>query len=273
MANSASAAVFGLQDATLQAKLHSFYGVFIDEYRKVCKERNINPRATIYGIPHDSVVAKDRSTIFILSSPGKATDATSTDRYLDLTQNGDVQLQDLLTAANRDLGLQDITAIRFDLALLEKADPERRTMFRGEIGRALDQLLAKVKAVENLGIKEAATYLENARQRFNAGDPSGFSDSKSNCRNAITSLCKKLGGTDRVREAVRKMVKDGLLGEKEGDVVLAVENLVAHLHGLASKTGTHPPLADQNDALLTLRLTEAIVDYIATEAMRARGIA
>ena len=41
-----------------------------------------------------------------------------------------------------------------------------------------------------------------------------------------------------------------------------IEDVTAKLHGLASKTGTHPPLADEDDALFTLRLTEAVVEYI-----------
>lgn len=266
------ASMHPIEDKELQAKLQRFYPPFLQMFRKVCLENNINPRVAIFGMPHDSVVAVDKTRIIILAGKGTATDSGSTDRFMDLTDKSPVEIPRLQEEVSRLLGLSNTAVLVYDRALLDRPEGDHEIEFRADALGLIRNLQDRVRQIESLGIKEAMTYLENAKQRFNAGNPEGYSDCKANCRNALISLCKTLGGTERIRDAIPKMGKAGLIGEREGEVILALTDLAAKLHGQASKKGTHPPLAERDEAQFTLKVTDALIELITSSAMRSKGL-
>lgn len=253
-------------------QLNAFYERFLEEHRNVFKEASLPLRVTLFGQPHDAIIAIDRSSVFFIASPGTATAALSTESCFDFSAQGTVAPQELMRSAAREHGWERMVSLQFSRGLLDAPADQQREEFRRVAEETVNGIRQRQETAGALGITEALTYLDNARARYDAGGAAGFSDCKANCRNAIISLMRGLAGTETIREAVKKLNKEGLLGKREAEVVEAIEDLIARLHGLASKTGTHPPLATEEDARFTLRLTEATVEYIVGLAGKAKGL-
>jgi hypothetical protein len=256
----------------LYNQLSQFYSRFLEEHRKVLQDNRLLPKVTVFGQPHDTIIAVDTKSVIIIASKGTSTDSTSTDRYFDFSSRGTVTPQELMRAAAREMGWQSMMPLSFNKSLLDAPEDYQREEFRRVSEKMVDDVRQKQRVANALGITEALTYLENARIRYEAGGSTGFSDCKANCRNAIASLMRGLSGTDKVRDAVKKLHQQGLLGERETEVVEAIADLITKLYGLASKTGTHPPLATEDDAHFTLRITEAVVEYIVRIVAKAKGL-
>ena len=62
---------------------------------------------------------------------------------------------------------------------------------------------------------EAYIYLRNAQDRLNSYTAEGYSDCKTNCRCALISVLKVLTGKENVKEAVKELGNQGVLGERE----------------------------------------------------------
>jgi hypothetical protein len=253
-------------------QLQEFYRRFLSEHRKALKDAGVPLRATLFGRHHDAIIAITSSSLVVVAAKGTSTDGSSTDRYLGFSSQPEVTRTELMRSAAREFGWQDMASLEFSLGLLEAAEDQQRDEARRVSEIMVDQMRGKQKVAKALGVTEALTYLDNARSRFEAGGASGFSDCKANCRNAILSLVRGLTGTDNLRNGVKKLDKEGLLGGREAEVVKAIEDLVAKLHGLASKTGTHPPMATEEDARFALALAEATVQYLVRTVAKAKGL-
>lgn len=274
MANSSMVAVNRnlVSDDVLYNQLDGFYRRFLEEHRKVLQENRFPLRVTLFGQPHDSIIAVDTASVIVVACKGNSTHLSSRDCYVDLSSQGTVTPQALKRSAAQRFGWERMVSLYFDRQLLNASDELQRAEFRRVSERMVEEIQRKQKMAKELGITEAFTYLANARARFDAGGEPGFSDCKANCRNAIVSLMRGLTGTENIHEAVKKLNEKGLLGEREKEVIDAIESLVKKLHGLASKTGTHPPLATEEDAHFTLRLTEAVVEYVVSLVAKAKGL-
>jgi len=127
------------------------------------------------------------------------------------------------------------------------------------------------REISRYSFTEAHKYLKNAKRRFNTKTPEGYSDCKANCRNALMSTLEALTGMNTIKEAAKELAKQGILGEREEDFIEAFEKLLAALHGVDSKKGSHPPMTrNKNDAELALNLTTSVVKYIINQAIRQR---
>lgn len=246
----------------MRQQLGQLYSRFLQELRKTLDESELPPRITLFGQPHDAIIALDQETILVVSSKGTATSSASTEWYYDFSSKGKITPEEIMRSGAEEFGLTRMTYLRFNRSLLERSQEEQKKEFRAMSEKIVADIQKTRTTANDLGITEAITYLENARARFDEGGSTGYSDCKTNCRSAIVSLMNSLAGTDRIRDAVKKLHKEGLLGEREAEVIEALENLLAKIHDLASKKGAHPPLAEEDEALFTLKLTEAAVEYV-----------
>ena len=132
-----------------------------------------------------------------------------------------------------------------------------------EVNRPIEEVVR-----EGSPFNEAHGYLNNAKRRIKTKTPAGYSDCKTNCRNALLSILRELTGKERVREAAKELTNQGILGERESEFTETFEKLLGILHGLDSKEGAHPPMTrNENDAKLALNLTRDIVEYIINQAI------
>ena len=135
-----------------------------------------------------------------------------------------------------------------------------------EVNRPIEE-----REIDRYSFDEAHRYLRNAKRRIKNKTPEGYSDCKANCRNALMSTLQTLTGKEKVKEATKELINQGLLGERETEFTENLEKLIATLHGLDSKKGSHPPMTrSESDAELALNLTRDIVEYIINQATKAR---
>jgi len=135
-----------------------------------------------------------------------------------------------------------------------------------KVNRPIEEL-----EIDRYSFNEAHRYLKNAKRRIKTKTPEGYSDCKANCRNALDSILQTLTGKEKVREATRELINQGMLGERESEFTGNLEKLIVTLHGLDSKKGSHPPMTrSENDAKLALNLTRDIVEYIINQATQPR---
>ena len=101
--------------------------------------------------------------------------------------------------------------------------------------------------------------------------PEGYSNCKTDCRNAVISALSSLSGTEDIRKAVKILGKKGIIGGREEELITAFENLLAKMKDVLSKKGPHPPMAtEEEDAELALNITQALLTYLAKRALRVR---
>ncbi len=256
----------------LHGQLSQFYRNFLKEHREILNGHGLPARATLFGQPHDAVILVDTASIIVIACKGTATDTSSTEHYIDLSSKGEVEVPMLMRSAARDFGWNDMIPLVFSRILLDKSEVEQKKEYHQISEAMVENIQRRRKVADELGITEAFEYLANAKARFDTGGATGFSDCKANCRNAIKSLMIGLAKTEDINLAMKQLNKEGLLGKREAEVVEAISNLISKLHGLASKKGTHPPLADEDDALFTLKLTNSAVEYIVTLVSKAKGL-
>lgn len=144
----------------------------------------------------------------------------------------------------------------------------------GEKGREPVEVSQGPSAVlDEVAFSEAYQYLQNAEARFDTKSAVGYSDCKTNCRNALISALKTLTGKEDIREAVRELGKQGILGKREQEFIESFAELLVKLYGLVSKKGAHPPMTrEEDDAKLVLSITTSIISYITNQATRQRGV-
>lgn len=126
--------------------------------------------------------------------------------------------------------------------------------------------------LDKLAFSESYQYLEDAKARFDTKSAVGYSGCKANCRNALMSALKILTDKEKISEAARELVRQGILGKREKQFTEAFSKLLVILHGLDSKKGSHPPMTrKEGDAELALNLTTSVISYITNQATRQRG--
>jgi len=135
-----------------------------------------------------------------------------------------------------------------------------------EVNRPIEEVVR-----EGYPFNEAHRYLKNAKRRIKAKTPEGYSDCKANCRNALDSMLQALTGKEKVREAIKELHIQRILGEREEEFVKTFGDLLIILHRIDSKKGSHPPMTrNVHDAKLALNLTEGILEYIISQATLQR---
>ena len=80
------------------------------------------------------------------------------------------------------------------------------------IGEARGDRQSTPTVLDELALSESYEYLKNAKDRFDAKSAVGYSDCKTNCRNALLSVLRTLTGVEDTREALRELYKQGILG-------------------------------------------------------------
>ena len=126
--------------------------------------------------------------------------------------------------------------------------------------------------LEKLGLNESFRYLQNAKSRFDTKTPEGYSNCKADCRNALVSALYNITGIEKIREAVKELGKQGILGEREEEFIISFGDFLSKLYNLSSKSGPHPPLeTEEDDTQLVLSVTTSVLNYIANQTIKQRS--
>lgn len=112
------------------------------------------------------------------------------------------------------------------------------------------------------GFHEAGDFLSNALELVQDDKPVSFSDCKNNCRKAIVSFFKKTTGSENFREALKILAKNKIIGDAEAELLDAFDELAAKLRDFLAKKGSHPPVAQKEEARLAVEVTQAFLRYL-----------
>ncbi len=233
------------------------------------QERKLNPLLLPMTRSHNRFVGVDSSTVHIVYTTEGVTSAIVSGTERDLRKHGSLTQQQIVQSCGRELGYKDAHYFGFPASVLNQTVEERKAVLQRTIVQYIQARIQPLIKLEKLGLSETMTYLQNSRSRFETKTPEGYSDCKSNCRNALVSCVKALTGLDDMRKGARILGKKGLLGHREGELIEALGELLAKLYSAASKKGSHPPLADEDEAELVLAITSAAVNYMANRAIRS----
>jgi len=188
----------------------------------------------------------------------------------DLRSQGILTQEQVCSACVNQLGFKDISLyFSFPIGLLDVDEKTRKLFLEQASNRFIESQMRQIANFKKLGLTEAFRYLQNAQQRFYTRTPEGYSNCKTDCRNAIDSALSSLSGTSDIREAVKILGKKGVIGRREEELITAFESLLAKMKGVLSKKGPHPPMAtEEEDAELALNITQALLNYLAKRALR-----
>lgn len=119
------------------------------------------------------------------------------------------------------------------------------------------------QALVEAGLVQAATYLNQAKERLSEGTPAARSECKANCRNALQSVIEQLTGVKGMTTGIPKL-KDVLgWGVREKDYLKAFDKLLSESMQILSKAGPHPPMPDASAAIFSFEITKATLKFLA----------
>jgi len=256
----------------LSSKIHTLLGELTVVARQQLKSQGLNPLLLPMFRNHNQFIGVDDSAVHVIYTTEGVTSSIVSGVERDLRDKGRLTQKQIVEACIRELGYKDIYYFGFPSSLLDQEANVRRPYLEQLIDQHIQAKIRPLILLDRVGLGEAIQYLQNARSRFETKTPIGYSDCKTNCRNAILSAIKALTGKENVREGVKELGSQGILGEREEELIEAFANFFAKLHGVASKKGPHPPLAtEEEDAELVLNITSNLLTYIANRVIKLKG--
>jgi len=248
-------------------KVDKLLGEFEKTFRETVDKEKLNKTAFPVFRNHNLFIGIDATKVHMVYTTEGVTSGIVSVTETDLRTRGNWTREQIARACVNELGFKDIHYFSFPVSLLEADDESRRSSFERVTRQYIEERIRPLVLLNKLGLNESFIYLQNAQSRFEARTPSGYSDCKANCRNALISALRALSGTKNVREAVKELARKGIIGEREEELIESFENLLVKLMGVLSKKGPHPPMPSGEEAEFALRMTNAVLDYVAKRAI------
>ena len=249
--------------------------ILMDEFERIFGEnvdsRKLNPNLFPMFRFHHVFIGVDASNVHLVYTTEGVSSPVVALTMRDLRNKGILTQEQVCSACVNQLGFRDIYYFSFPIGLLDVDEKTRKLFLEQASNQFIEAQMRQIANIEKLGLSEAFRYLQNAQQRFYTRTPEGYSNCKTDCRNATLSALSSLSGTDDVRKAVKVLGKKGIIGARGEELVTAFENLLVKMKHVLSKKGPHPPMAtEEEDAELALNITQALITYIAKRALRIR---
>ena len=238
-------------------------------FRENVKSRQLNPNIFPMFRFHHTFIGVDASNVHVVYTTEGVSSPVVALTIRDLRGQGILTQEQVCNACAKELGFKDIYYFSFPIGLLDVDEKTRRHFLEIASKQFIEAQLHQIATIEKLGLKEAFRYLQNAQKRCDTKTSEGYSDCKTNCRNAIYSALSALTGTENLRKAVKILGKRGIIGEREEELIEAFENLLVKFKDVLSKRGPHPPMAtEEEDAELALNITRALLTYLAKRTLK-----
>jgi len=240
-------------------------------FREIAETRRLNPNIFPMFRFHHIFAGVDASKVHLVYTTEGISSPVVALTIRDLREQGILAQEHVCNACVSQLGFKDIYYFSFPIGVLDVDEKTRRLFLEQTSNQFIETTMRQIANIEKLGLTEAFRYLQNARQRFYTRTPEGYSNCKTDCRNAMISALSSLSGTDDLRKAVRILGNKGIIGGREEELITAFENLLAKMKDVLSKKGPHPPMAaEEEDAELALNITQALLTYLAKRALGSR---
>ena len=253
-------------------KVHTLLMEFERTFGENVDSKKLNPNLFPMFRFHHTFIGVDASKIHLVYTTEGVSSPVVALTIRDLRNQGVLTQEQVCGACVNGLGFKDISSYFSFLAGLLDVDEKTRKLFLKQVSNQFTETqMRQIASIKKLGLTEAFRYLQNAQQRFYTKTPEGYSNCKTDCRNAVISVLSSLSGTEDIRKAVKILGKKGIIGGREEELITAFENLLAKMKDVLSKKGPHPPMAtEEEDAELALNITQALLTYLAKRALRVR---
>lgn len=252
-----------------EKKVHSLLREFESTFRENVKSKKLSPNLFPMFRFHHTFIGIDASRIHIVYTTEGISSPVVALTMRDLRSQGILPQEAICNPCVNQLGFKDIHYFSFPIGLLDVDEKSRKLFLDEASNKFIEIQLRQIANIKKLGLGEAFRYLQNAQQRFYTRTPEGYSNCKTDCRNAIVSALSSLSGADNIRKAVKILGKKGVIGARDEELITAFENLLIKMKGVLSKKGPHPPMAtEEEDAEFALNITKALLDYLAKRALR-----
>lgn len=254
-----------------ESKVMSLLKELEKTFRENVGSKKLNPNLFPMFRFHHVFIGVDASNVHLVYTTEGVSSPVVSLTIRDLRDQGLLPQEEICNACVNQLGFKDIYYFSFPVGLLDVDEKSRKLFLEQTVNKFIETQMRQIANIEKLGLNEAFRYLQNARQRFYTRTPEGYSNCKTDCRNAIFSALSSLSGTDDVRKAVKRLGKEEIIGGREEELIMAFGTLLAKMKDVLSKKGPHPPMAaDEEDAELALNITEALLTYLVKRALRIR---
>ena len=251
-------------------KVHSLLEEFERTFGENVNSKGLNPNLFPMFRFHHTFIGVDASKIHLVYTTEGVSSPVVALTIRDLRDQGELTQEQVCGACVNELGFKDISSYFSFLVGLLDVDEKTRKLFLEQVSNQfIEAQMRQIVKIQKLGLTEAFRYLQNAQQRFYTRTPEGYSNCKTDCRNAVISALFSLSGSEDVRRAVRILGKKGFIGGREEELITGFESLLAKMKDVLSKKGPHPPMAtEEEDAEFALNLTQALLNYLAKRALR-----
>ena len=247
----------------LSSKVMKLLSDFEKKFGEVVEREKLNRVVFPMFRNHNLFIGVDASNVYIVYTTEGVTSGIISSTQLDLRNRGNLTKEQIVSSCIQELGYKDIHYFSFSISLLDADTKSRDVAFEKVSSEYIEERIRPLILLSKLGLNESFIYLQSAQSRFDTKTPSGYSECKVDCRNALISALKALTGTENVREAVRILGKKEIIGEREEEFIESLENFLVKLIGVLSKKGPHPPMPTEEEAEFALRMTYAVLDYLA----------
>jgi len=254
------------EEEKVQVLLKEFETIF----GEIVDSQKLNPNLFPMFRFHHVFVGVDASRVHLVYTSEGVSSPVVALTIRDLRSQGILTQEQVSSACVNQLGFKDISLyFSFPIGLLDVDEKTRKLFLEQVSNQFIETQIRQIANITKLGLTEAFRYLQNAQQRFYTRTPAGYSNCKTDCRNAIVSALSSLSGTDNIRKAVKILGKKGIIGARDEELITAFENLLIKMKGVLSKKGPHPPMAtEEEDAEFALNITKALLNYLAKRALR-----
>jgi len=252
-------------------KVQSLLEEFERTFGENVDSKKLNPNFFPMFRFHHVFIGVDASKIHLVYTTEGVSSPVVALTIRDLRNKGILTQEQVCSACVNQLGFRDIYYFSLPIGLLDVDEKARKLFLEQVSNQFIENQMRQIANIKKLGLTEAFRYLQNAQQRFYTKTPEGYSNCKTDCRNAIFSALSSLSGTGDVRKAVKILGKKGIIGAREEELITAFENLLAKMKDVLSKKGPHPPMAtEEEDAEFALNITQALLTYLAKKALQIR---
>ena len=252
----------------LSNKVMKLLSEFEKKFGEIVDKERLNRVMFAMFRNHNLCIGVDASNVHIVYTTEGVTSGIISSTELDLRNRGNLTKEQIVSACIQELGYKDIHYFSFSTSLLDANTKSRDIAFERVSNEYVEERIRPLILLSKLGLNESFTYLQSAQSRFDTKTPSGYSECKTGCRNALISALKALSGTENVREAVRILGKKEIIGKREEELIESLENFLVKLIGVLSKKGPHPPMPTEEEAEFALRMTYAVLNYLAKMVIR-----
>jgi hypothetical protein len=253
-------------------KVQTLLREFEKTFGEIVETRTLNPNIFPMFRFHHIFVGVDASKVHLVYTTEGISSPVVDLNIRDLQSQGTLTQEQVCGACVNELGFKDISSyFSFPAGLLDVDEKTRKLFLKQVSNQFIETQMRQIASIKKLGLTEAFRYLQNAQQRFHTRTPEGYSNCKTDCRNAVISALSSLSGTEDIRKAAKILGKKGIIGGREEELITAFENLLAKMKDVLSKKGPHPPMAtEEEDAEFALNITQALLTYLAKRALRVK---